>query len=164
MHEDAMLNLVCEPMTAATLPGALDVIGEFLAADPHYLDSSAAYGDAGPGALRRALGLFLERPEIGFVFVARSGSEVVAACVACFAISTSRGGLVAKLDDVSVKRAHLGQGAGSAMLAALKEHLKERGVSRIDCGCHRDNEGAWRFYARHGFVPLGEDRLACVLD
>ncbi|MEO7760482.1 MAG: GNAT family N-acetyltransferase [Casimicrobiaceae bacterium] len=150
-------------MDAATLPGALAVLTEFLTDDPHYRSSSAAYGDAGPDATRAALELFLAKPELGFVFVARAGEDVIAACVVCYAISTSRGGLVVKLDDVSVRKANLGQGVGSAMLNSLKDFLRARGVSRIDCGCHRDNEGAWRFYERHGFAPLHEERLACLL-
>jgi GNAT superfamily N-acetyltransferase len=159
----AAAELVCEPMTAASLPGALAVLTEFLTDDPHYLASSAAYGDAGPGATMAALRLFLERPELGLVYVARRPDEIVAACVACYAISTSRGGLVVKLDDMSVKRAHTGQGIGGAMLEALKYHLRTQGVSRIDCACHRDNTRAWRFYERHGFRPLHEERIACLL-
>ena len=154
---------VCEPMTAATLPGALAVLSEFLAGDPHYLASSTVYGDAGPAATIAALRLFLERPELGLVYVARRGDEVVAASVVCYAISTSRGGLVAKLDDVSVKRGHTGEGIGGAMLEALKATLRAQGISRIDCGCHRDNASAWRFYERHGFRPLHEERIACLL-
>lgn len=159
----AAAELVCESMTAATLPGALAVLGEFLSDDPHYLASSAVYGDAGLAATMAALRLFLERPELGLVYVARRGAEVVAVCVVCYAISTSRGGLVVKLDDVSVKSAHTGQGIGGAMLEALKATLRAQGVSRIDCGCHRDNEGAWRFYERHGFRSLHEERIACLL-
>ena len=148
---------------ATTLPGALAVLTEFLTGDSHYLASSAVYGDSGPRAPRAALELFLARPELGFVFVARLDGEVVAACVACYAISTSRGGLVVKLDDVSVRRAHLGRGIGGRMLEALKDVLRAKGVSRIDIGCHRDNDGAWRFYERHGFQPLSEERLACLI-
>ena len=150
-------------MTVATLPGVLEVLTEFLTEDAHYLASSAAYGDSGPGTIRDALEMFLARPELGFVFVARNDDEVVAACVACYAISTTRGGLVVKLDDVTVRRAQLGRGIGGTMLAALKDDLRARGVSRIDIGCHRDNDGAWRFYERHGFVPLNEERLACLI-
>jgi len=155
--------VVCEPMTATTLEGALEVLTEFLSDDPHYLASSSVYGDAGPAAARAALEMFLARPELGFVFTARRDGNVLGACVVCYAISTSRGGLVAKLDDVTVARAVLGQGIGTTMLDALKAALSARGVSRIDIGCHRDNTGAWRFYERHGFRPLDEERLACLL-
>jgi ribosomal protein S18 acetylase RimI-like enzyme len=155
--------LVFEPMKAATIEGAFGVLTEFLGDDPHYLASSAVYGDAGPAATRTALQMFLARPELGFVFIARQGDDVVACCVVCYAISTSRGGLVVKLDDVSVRRALLGRGIGGRMLDALKARLRGEGVSRIDIGCHRDNDGAWRFYERQGFRPLDEERLACLL-
>ena len=160
---DAAGGQVFEPMTAASLPGALAVLTEFLTDDPHYLASSAVYGDAGPAATMAALRLFLQRPELGMVYVARRGDEVIAACVVCYAISTSRGELVVKLNDVSVKRAHTGHGIGGAMLEALKVALRAQRVSRIDCACHRDNAGAWRFYERHGFLPLHEERIACLL-
>ena len=156
-------DVTCEPMTAATRADAARLLGRFLAADAHYRASAATYGDAGPQALSRALDLFLARPEIGFVWLARVGDAVVGACVVCYAISTSRGGLVAKLDDVTVDADCHGRGIGGAMLGALIDHLRKDGVGRIDTACHRDNAGAWRFYARHGFRPLDEERIARVM-
>jgi ribosomal protein S18 acetylase RimI-like enzyme len=125
--------------------------------------------DAARALLAAALDLFLSRPELGFVWLARQddralGDPVVGACVCCYAISTSRGTLVAKLDDVTVAAGRQGQGTGAAMLHALALHLRENGVTRIDCACHRDNQRAWRFYERLGFRPLDEERIALVLD
>ena len=135
----------------------------FLQSDEHYLDSSAAYGDGGPEALRRAMDLFVERPDLGFVWMARRDGEVVGCCVACFAISTSRGTLVAKLDDVNVRPGLEGQGIGSAMMESLKAELRSAGVTRIDTATHFDNPGARRFYERHGFRELREERLSCLV-
>lgn len=135
----------------------------FLEADPHYLDVAAAYGDAGPDALRRAMDLFVERPDLGFVWMARRGPAVVGCCVACLAISTSRGTLVAKLDDVNVRPGLEGQGIGSAMIASLKDELRRAGATRIDTATHFDNPGARRFYERHGFLTLREERMSCLL-
>ena len=135
----------------------------FLQTDEHYLDSSTAYGDGGPEALRRAMDLFIERPDLGFVWMARRGGEVVGCCVACYAISTSRGTLVAKLDDVNVRPGLEGQGIGSAMLDSLKAELRGAGVTRIDTATHVDNPGARRFYERHGFAELREERLSCLI-
>jgi GNAT superfamily N-acetyltransferase len=135
----------------------------FLRADPHYLDVAAVYGDGGPDALRRSLDLFLERPELGFVWMARRGGEVVGCCVVCFAISTSRGTLVAKLDDVNVRPGLEGQGIGSRMIEALKGELRSSGATRIDTATHFDNPGARRFYERHGFATLREERMSCLL-
>ena len=150
-------------MSAGDAGAAEALFRAFLESDPHYLDVASVYGDAGPEALRRALGLFIERPELGFVWMARDGDAVVGCCVVCFAISTSRGGIVAKLDDVNVKPGLEGKGIGSAMMASLKEELRRVGVSRIDTATHFDNPGARRFYERHGFASLREERMSCLL-
>jgi GNAT superfamily N-acetyltransferase len=156
-------NLECARMTAATRPQARRLLASFLAEDPHYRASASTYGDGGSQALDRALELFVARPEIGFVWLARTADAAVGACVVCYAISTSRGGLVAKLDDVTIDPAWRGQGVGTAMLMALVAHLRASGIGRIDTACHRANVGAWRFYERHGFRPLDEERIALVL-
>lgn len=157
----------CERMTARTRDDAHALLAAFLAHDDHYRASAATYGDGGPEALPRALDLFLAQPAIGFVWLAYAAHGnahgPVAACVVCRAISTSRGTLVAKLDDVTVHAQWQGRGVGNAMLRALREELRAEGMSRIDCGCHRDNEGAWRFYERLGFRPLDEERLAWLI-
>ena len=117
----------------------------------------------GPEALRRAMDLFIDKPELGFVWMARQGTHVLGCCVVCYAISTSRGALVAKLDDVNVRPGLEGQGIGSAMLLALKEELRRADVTRIDTATHVENPGARRFYERLGFASLREERLSCLL-
>ena len=155
----------CARMSAATRADAARLLGAFLGGDAHYRASSAAYG--GREALERALALFLARPEIGFVWLAfvedRGVRSAVGACVVCHAISTARGALVAKLDDVTIDAAWRGRGAGAAMLAALAAELRAQGVTRIDASCHRANDGAWRFYERLGFRALYEERIALLL-
>lgn len=157
----------CEPMTAATRDDARGLLGAFLGDDEHYRASAAAYGDGGAEALDRALDLFVARPALGFVWLAYAGAGgervAVGACVACRAISTSRGSLVAKLDDVTVRAGWQGRGVGGAMLEALAERLRAEGATRIDTACHRANAGAWRFYERLGFRPLDEERISRLI-
>jgi GNAT superfamily N-acetyltransferase len=153
----------CMRMSEVNAGDAQALLGTFLRDDAHYRASSRAYGDGGAAALDRAIALFLARPEVGFVWLAYERETPVGACVVCRAISTSRGSIVAKLDDVNVHPDWQGKGVGGAMLAQLRDHLREEGMTRIDCGCHRDNEGAWRFYERLGFVPLDEERLALLI-
>jgi GNAT superfamily N-acetyltransferase len=150
-------------MRSGDVAAAEALFRAFLESDPHYLDVAAVYGDAGPKALRQALMMFVERPEYGFVWMARDADGVVGCCVVCFAISTSRGGLVAKLDDVNVRPGLEGRGIGSAMMDSLKAELGRLGVSRIDTATHFDNPAARRFYERHGFSSLREERLSCLL-
>jgi GNAT superfamily N-acetyltransferase len=153
----------CRRMTPESLPDAFRLLSTFLSQDDHYLDSSRAYGDGGTAALSTALELFLRRPELGFVWLAYQGGEPVAVCVVSWAISTSIGAVVAKLDDVYVSHAHQGRGISSVQLSQLKAELHQLGVRRIDTSVHLQNELARRFYERHGFKPLNEERLACVL-
>ncbi len=163
MASPAPAQVQCTRMTAATRPAALRLLRAFLTGDAHYRASAQAYGDGDPQALDRALALFLAHPEIGFVWLALIDDMVVGACVVCHAISTSRGTLVAKLDDVTIDPDRRGQGIGTAMLAALAIHLGGAGVTRIDSACHRTNAGAWRFYERQGFRALDEERIALLL-
>ena len=150
-------------MTGADLAGAESLFVAFLQGDPHYLEVASVYGDGGPGAVKRALRLFIEKPELGFVWMARSGGDVVGCCVVCYAISTSRGSIVAKLDDVNVRPGHEGKGVGSKMMKSLKAELKRVGATRIDTATHFDNPGARRFYERNGFESLHEERMSCLL-
>jgi len=120
-----------------------------------------AYGaDGGKGALDAADTQGTQGTQVP---EGTGGATAVGACVVCHAISTSRGTLVAKLDDVTIANGSRHRGVGTAMLAALCAELRAEGITRIDSGCHRDNAGAWRFYERLGFRPLDEERIALLL-
>jgi ribosomal protein S18 acetylase RimI-like enzyme len=155
--------ITCRKMTAADVADAFAMLRVFLSEDEHYLASSKAYGDRGFQGLNDALDLFLEQPELGFVWLAYDELEVGAVCVVCYAISTSMGAVVAKLEDVSVKADRRGQGVGTALLEQLKEQLRKEAVSRIDVAVHMENREARNFYEKLGFVSLHEERLACII-
>jgi GNAT superfamily N-acetyltransferase len=150
-------------MTQAKADDAFALIDTFLSTDTHYLDSSPAYGGGGADAVRKALALFVSRPELGFVWLAYESGTAVACCVACYAISTTAGGIVVKLDDVTVLPGREGQGIGTFLLTSLKAELRRRSVKRIDTSCHHDNSRAYAFYERQGFRPVREERLTQVL-
>ena len=151
-------------MHAADVADAFHMLSDFLNEDEHYLASSQAYGDLGFRGLNDALDLFLERPELGFVWMAYDENGVAGICVVCYAISTSMGSVVAKLDDVSVKPDRRGKGTGSKMLDQLKEQLRREAVTRIDVAVHLRNPEARRFYEKAGFVALNEERLSCLIN
>lgn len=157
------MDVRCRKMTAADRGAAERLLAAFFAGDEFYRDSSGAYGDAGTAPIGRALDLFVERPQLGFVWLAFRGEQAVGMCVICYAISTSLGAVVGKLDDVFVADGARGQGVGRAMLEALAAELKAAGVRRIDSAVHVRNARAARFYARAGFKPLNEERIARLL-
>ena len=155
--------ITCRKMTAADVSDAFEMLRVFLREDEHYLDSSKAYGDRGFQGLNDALDLFLEQPELGFVWLAYDEQGAAGVCVVCYAISTSMGAVVAKLDDVSVKTDRRGAGIGTALLEQLKEQLRKEALTRIDVAVHLENPEARRFYKKLGFMALNEERMACVI-
>lgn len=150
-------------MTAADVTDAFEMLRVFLREDEHYLASSEAYGDRGFQGLNDALDLFLEQPELGFLWLAYDEQGAAGVCVVCYGISTSMGAVVAKLDDVSVKADRRGQGIGTALLEQLKQQLRKEAVKRIDVAVHLENPEARRFYEKLGFMALNEERMACVI-
>lgn len=150
-------------MGAADVRDAFAMLGDFLREDEHYLASSEAYGDLGFKGLNNALHLFLERPELGFVWMAFDERGAAGICVVCYAISTSMGSVVAKLDDVSVKPDRRGKGIGTELMDQLKEQLRKEAVTRIDVAVHMENPKARSFYERTGFIRLNEERLSCLI-
>src|ERR1700752_5547424 len=150
-------------MRAADVKDAFELLSTFLSADEHYLASSQAYGDLGLKGLNDALDLFLEHPELGFVWMAYDDRGCAGICVVCYGISTSLGAVVAKLDDVSVKADRRGGGIGTELLNQLKEQLRKESVARIDVAVHLENPQAKRFYEKAGFLALHEERLSCLI-
>ena len=155
--------ITCRKMTAADVADAFEMLRVFLSEDEHYLASSKAYGDRGFQGLNDALDLFLEQPELGFVWLAYDENGVGGVCVVCYAISTSMGAVVAKLDDVSVKPDRRGKGIGTELVEQLKEQLRKEAVTRIDVAVHLENPEAKHFYEKAGFVALNEERLSCII-
>ena len=155
--------ITCRKMKAADVCDAFEMLSAVLRVDEHYLASSKAYGDRGLQGLNDALDLFLERPELGFIWMAYDERGAAGMCVVCYAISTSMGAVVAKLDDVSVKEDRRGKGVGTALMEQLKNQLRKELVTRIDVAVHLENPEARRFYEKLGFVTLNEERLACVI-
>lgn len=163
LHHERVSSITCRKMHAADVRDAFRMLSDFLGADEHYRASSEAYGDLGLKGLNDALDLFLERPELGFVWMAYDEKGVAGICVICYGISTSMGSVVAKLDDVSVKPDRRGKGIGSELLQQLKEQLRKEAITRIDVAVHLENPQAKKFYEKLGFVALNEERLSCII-
>ena len=157
------MKVTCRKMTARDAIAAEALLSAFLREDAHYLGTAGVYGDKGPRALKAAPRMFVRRPRLGFVWLTFVNGRPAGCCVISYAISTSIGAIVGKLDDVFVTQGFRGKGVGEAMLRALEKQLKKEKVKRIDTAVVTDNAGAARFYARMGYRALGEERLAKVL-
>lgn len=53
-----------------------------------------------------------------------------------------------------------GQGLGGRFVDAFVAWARERGASRLQVGAYVANDGAVRFYGRHGFAPLSTELVA----
>ena len=60
---------------------------------------------------------------------------------------------VGEVRTMFVVPAAWGRGAGSALMTAALDDLRERGYSEATVWSFADNERANRFYERHGFTP-----------
>lgn len=142
---------------------AVLLLTEFLETDEYYLDSSSRYSMGGHRA-QEAVGLLIDHPENGVIVLGYIGATPVSCCVLTFAVSTSAGSWVTKLDDMYVLPGLRGKGIGTAMMKFVVELVSSRGHRRIDLGVHIRNVRARRFYKRVGFRSLHEERQSLLLS
>ncbi|MBV1900537.1 MAG: GNAT family N-acetyltransferase [Kordiimonadaceae bacterium] len=90
-------------------------------------------------------------PEAGRIFVALNEGVIVGMINLLYTISTALGGSVAILEDMIVAPEGRDLGVGSKLIEHGIQYAKEQGCKRITLLTDGDNEGAHRFYKRHGF-------------
>lgn len=99
----------------------------------------------------RGLGMIIESPSSGRIFAAHDGEEIVGMVCLLFTISTAEGGPVCWLEDMIVHPDRRSSGLGSRLLQHAINFARSNGFTRITLLTDRMNEGAIRFYGRHGF-------------
>jgi GNAT superfamily N-acetyltransferase len=60
---------------------------------------------------------------------------------------------VATLGSLYVMPPHRGTGVGAKLVAAFHEWARQAGADRLAVSAYATNDGAIRFYQRHGFLP-----------
>lgn len=105
------------------------------------------------------LQLIIENPATGHILVLREEGNIVGMVNLLYTVSTALGERVAILEDMIIDPGYRGGGAGSRLLDGAIAFAKEQGCRRITLLTDRTNNGAIRFYERHGFtlsemVPL----------
>ena len=117
-----------------------------------------------PDQLRRAVfeGSAPDGHPAAYLLVAEedgpAGAEVVGFALWFLNFSTWEGVHGIYLEDLYVRPAHRGSGAGRALLEALARIAVERGYARVDWSVLTWNEPAIGFYRRIGAVALEEWR------
>lgn len=111
-------------------------------------ESIAGFDHARIAALLEQL---LRAPERGACWVAEADGRLQGYLVAVFMLSLEHGGLMAEIDEVFVTQDSRSGGLGSRLVETAQRELAARGLVRLQLQLGVDNEGARRFYERHGF-------------
>lgn len=90
-------------------------------------------------------------------FVAEASGEVIGMALFYYRYSTWKGKTI-HLEDLIVKEAHRGTGAGSALYSSVLEFAKQEGVRRVEWVVLNWNHNAIRFYEKSGAAILDDWR------
>ena len=103
-----------------------------------------------PARQRQGLALLLDDGRAR-VLVAERADGVVGMCTGQLVVSTAEGGPALLVEDVVVDPHHRGRGVGRALLAALADWARGRGVRRLQLLADGTNGPALAFYDRLGW-------------
>ena len=115
------------------------------------------FGDGGFSLTKRQLQYLHRRPTAEFM-VAEQGGAIVGEGVALVRKHKSRhseNSLSGRIYSLAVHPACRGQGVGEALVRALIDALRARGVRRVYLEVETSNAGAVRLYERMGFKKIG---------
>lgn len=129
--------------TPKHIDGILPLMREF------YLDEGYPFDET---AARSALEEFIRNPNLGELWVATEGDQVVAYIAVTFGFSFEFGGRDAFVDELVVAPSHQGQGLGTKALAVAEAVCRTAGVRALHLEVERGKDHARRLYERSGFV------------
>ena len=103
-------------------------------------------------AARAALRQLLEGHQYGMVALMHAGEELIGYLVLTFGFSLEFHGRDALVDELYVREAHRGHGAGTLSLAFAEQLCRTEGIRALHLEVDRANEPARRLYHRAGYV------------
>jgi len=92
------------------------------------------------------------QPELGSIWVADVGSELVGYLIAVYIFSLEQKGMMAEIDEFFVAPAARTYGVGAALLDVAESDLARAGCVALQLQLGRDNLRARAFYQRHGYI------------
>ncbi len=113
---------------------------------------------------RRLLGEFLQRPELGRLWVAVSGERIVGYALVPFYFALEYDGAVGLLDEFYMLPAARGQGAGARLLREVMSGLSQEGIQKLRLEVDGKHPEAARLYERLGFVRDGRETWSKVVE
>ncbi|MGE0815330.1 MAG: GNAT family N-acetyltransferase [Vicinamibacterales bacterium] len=98
-----------------------------------------------------ALARLLADGRLGAAWIARVDGAPVGYLIAVYVFSLEHLGLTAEIDELYVDPDHRASGVGASLLRAGEAAAAEAGCSNVSLQLGRQNDGARRFYVRHGY-------------
>ncbi len=114
-------------------------------------------------AQERGLSAVISDLNVGAILVARIDDEIVGMVNILYTVSTALGKRVALLEDLIIAPQWRGKGLGSTLLNHATAFAKEHDCKRITLLTDGDNDGAQKFYKRHGFYQSSMIAFRCDL-
>lgn len=110
---------------------------------------------------KAGLEMIIGNPDAGEILVLRDEGRVIGMVSLLYTVSTALGCRAALLEDMVIDHDYRGKGAGSVLLNQAIKHAESKGCGRITLLTDAVNDGAQRFYSRHGFTlsPMVPMRL-----
>ena len=90
-------------------------------------------------------------PELGAIWVADAGGELVGYLIAVYIFSLEQKGLTAEIDEFFVAPAARTYGVGAALLDVAESDLAANGCVCVQLQLGKGNTSARAFYRRHGY-------------
>ncbi len=132
-----------EPATIEDLPALVELTMNLFSGSDDFTPDQIAQ--------ERGLGLILEQPSRGRIFVLRNGNEIFGMVNLLFTISTAMGGFVIQMEDVIVHPDHRGQGYGTMLLEHVIGFAARKDFKRITLLTDKISAESQNFFRKHGF-------------
>jgi GNAT superfamily N-acetyltransferase len=112
-----------------------------------------------PARARRALLELLADSSLGQVCLVEAGGEAIGYAVLTLGYSLEFAGRYALLDEVFIREAWRGKGAGRQILAVLENLCRALGLQALRLEVERTNRGARNLYTKMGFETHDRDLM-----
>lgn len=152
-------DLTFAPLTASDSRADQETVADLLASQ--LLEHDIPLARSGPPpSIAHAVAGMLERPERGFILLARTGGAIAGVAYVSFTWTLEKGGASCWLEELHVRPEFRERGVGTALLRAAMQRAATSGRLAMDLEVETGHERAARLYEREGFGAMRRSRYA----
>jgi GNAT superfamily N-acetyltransferase len=127
------------------------------------LDDHGLPRPKGPDGVANTVRGMLERPERGFIYIARDRSRTVGVAYLSRTWTLERGGDSVWLEELYILPELRSRGLGQRLLLAAIDHARQLGCAGMELEVEQSHARAANLYRRLGFVELPRRRYTRVI-